>query len=195
MMIQTPSARVAIVAPDSGVMASHFQRAIQALCGEANGLFAGAVSGSAFTIQGISNGSSLIRITFDLVPATDNVSLYLFARTGLGTTVADYSWSRVYNDAATTAASVTDTSDTQIILAAAVQSDADIGGVHGEITISNIQSSRYKRAGGWVTHYDGSRERSNAIAATISTRSPLTGLSLSFSSGDIASGHARVEAP
>lgn len=194
-MIIAPAARVSIVTPNNGQMASHFQRVIQALCDHANGAFAGAVSGPAFTLQGIPRSASLIRINFDLVPATDNVSLYLYARTGLGDVVADYSWSRVYNNAATTAASVTDTSDPQIILAAAVQSDANIGGVHGELTISNIQSSRYKRVGGWATHYDGSRERHNGIAATISTVSPITGLSLAFDSGNIASGYARVDTP
>lgn len=194
-MIVSPAARNPIVAPLTGVMSSPFQRVMQSLCDDANGLFAGSVSGAAATLDGIASGRSLIRIEFDLVPATDNVSLYLLARTGNGVEVTAYSWAWVYNNGAGTAAADADTSDPQIILAAAVQSDASTGGIHGSLTISNIQSDRYKRVGGWVTHYDGTRERAALIAGRIDTALPITGVSLRFSSGDIASGYARVEAP
>lgn len=195
MNIQSPNAAVAIVAPVDGRMRSHFQRVMQALCEDANGLFAGTVSGPAATLDGISSGRSLIRIEFDLVPASDNVSLYLLARTGTGTEVVAYSWSRPYNDAAATMASVTDTSDPQIILAAAVRNTADAGGISGRLTIHNIQSSRFKRVSGHCVGYDGARERFSAIAGRIDTALPITGVSLRFSAGDIASGYARVEAP
>lgn len=195
MIITAPAARVPIVAPQTGVMAAHFQRAIQALCDNANGLYAGSASGASFVLDSIPAGRSLIRIVFDLVPASDGVNLYLLARTGSGTDVTAYSWAWPYNNAAATAAADADTSDTQIIAAAAVQSDASTGGVSGEITIANIQSSRYKRAGGWCAHFDGSRERFTGLAARIDTASPITGVKLMFSSGDIASGYVRVDAP
>jgi hypothetical protein len=195
VIVTSPAARVAIVTPQSGVMASHFQRVMQALCEDANGLFAGSASGASFVLDGIQSGRSLIRIAFDLVPASDGVNLWLLARTGSGTDVTAYSWAWPYNNAAATAAADADTSDTQIVAAALVQSDSNTGGVHGEVTISNIQSSRYKRAGGWCTHFDGSRERFTGVAGRIDTALPITGIKLMFSSGDIASGYVRVEAP
>lgn len=202
MNLAAPAARAPIVAitkdgMTSGLMTSPFQRVMQALCDDANRVVAeGAVeAGSAFTVDRIASGRSLIRINFDLVPSNDAVDLYLLGRTGSGTDVTANSWAWPYNNAAATAAADTDTSDPQIILAKSVQSDASSGGVHGEITISNIQSDRYKRVGGWVTHFDGSRERHVGIAGRIDTALPLTGFKLVFSAGTVASGYARVEAP
>lgn len=197
-----PAARVPIVQMErdgrtSGVMARHFQRWVQRLTEVADrSLFAGEVdAGAAFIYDNIGADRSLIRITFDLVPANDGDALYLLARTGSGTDVTAYSWSRPYNDAATTMASVTDTSDTQIILAEAVQSDASTGGISGEVLIHNIQSDRYKRVTGQSASFDGSRERVSLIAGRIDTALAITGVKLAFSTGDIASGQAWVEAP
>ena len=189
MTIVVPAAQYAIVAPSTGVMAAHFREFLAALVANPE-----AVSGPSFIRDGIKRDVSMIRVTFDLVPATDNVSLHLIARTGAGVDVTAYSWSRTYNDAATTVASVTDTSDPQIILAAAVQSDASVGGISGEVLIHNIQSARYKRVTGAVAHYDGSRERVGGIAGRIDTAEPITGIKLLFSSGDIASGLVKVDA-
>lgn len=197
MMIHPPAARVAIVRPDNGQMTSTFQRVMQALCDDANVNVRAEIvpAGPEYAVDRITADRSLIRISFDLVPETDGVALHLYGRTGNGVDVTTYSWAWPYNNAAATAAADTDTSDPQIILAKSVQSDANSGGVHGEITISNIQSGRYKRVGGWVTHYDGSRERAALIAGRIDTTDPLTGFRLAFSADDIASGYAMVDAP
>jgi len=193
-MIISPRANIAIVAPTTGVMAHHFQRVMQGLCDAANGLFAGTVSGALFEVGSIPAGASLLRINFDLTFTSDGASLYLVGRTGAAADVTANSWSKPYNDDAATFISLTDTSDAQVVLAQAVQADASTGGVHGEVVISNIRSAGYKRVGGWVTHFDGSRERANLIAGRIDTTSPLTGFSLAPSAGTI-SGYVRVEAP
>jgi hypothetical protein len=198
-----PAARVPIVQMErdgrtTGLMARRFQRWVQRLTEVADRtLFAGAIEAGAdsFIYDNIGAGRSLIRVEFDLVPATDNVSLYLLARTGSGVDVTAYSWSLTYNDSGTTAAGVEDTSDTQIVLAGGVQSDASTGGISGAFTIFNIQSSRYKRATGLATNFDNARERVSALAGRIDTASAVTGFKLIFSSGAIASGYARVEAP
>lgn len=195
MRINTPAARVPIVQPTSGIMSSAFQRVMQALCVGDNLAADPLASGDLAVLDNIGADRSLIRINFDLVPATDAVDLYLYGRTGSGTDVTAYSWAWPYNNAAATAAADADTSDPQLIIAKSVQSDASVGGVHGEITISNIQSARYKRVGGWVTHFDGSRERAALIAGRIDTALPITGFRLAFSSDGIASGYARVDAP
>lgn len=193
MIITPPAARVPIVAPPTGMMASHFQRVVQALCDGQNGLFAGAVSGSALTLDSIPASATFLRINFDLTFSSDGAALYLTGRTGSGTDVTSNSWSKPYNNDAATFISVSDTSDPQVIIAQSVQSDADVGGVHGEIVISNIQGTGYKRVGGWVTHYDGTRERANLIAGRIDTAAALTGVKLAPSAGTV-SGVARVEA-
>jgi hypothetical protein len=189
MTIVIPSAAHAIVAPTTGKMAQHFREFVASLV--ANPM---AAEGASFINDRIPRDRSLIRITFDLVPSADNVPLHLLGRVN-GADVTANSWSRLYNDSGTTAASLTDTSDAQIILAVAVQSDAQTGGVSGEVLIHNIQSSRYKRASGTVVHFDGARERVNDIACRIDTASPITGVKLAFDGADIASGFVRVDAP
>lgn len=195
MIITSPSARVPIVTPATGIMAPTFQRVMQSLCDDANGLFSDSVSGATAVLDGISSGRSLIRIEFDLVPATDAVNLHLIARTGSGVDVTAYSWAWPYNNAAATAAADANTSDSKIILGASVQNDASTGGISGSLTIHNIQSDRYKRVTGQCAHFDGSRERATIIAGRIDTAEPITGVKMLFSSGNIASGYARVEAP
>lgn len=198
-----PAARVPIVAVErdgrtSGIMARHFQRWAQRVTEVADRtLFASAIEAGAdsFIYDNIGPARSLIRVEFDLVPETDGVALHLLARTGSGVDVTAYSWSRAYNDAATTMASVTDTSDAQIILAADVQNDANTGGISGSFTIFNIQSSRYKRMRGATEHFDGTRERVGAPGGRIDTALAITGIKLEFSSDGIASGYVRVEAP
>lgn len=185
-----PAATVPVV-DAGGVMRPHFSAFLD---GIATVRSADSV-GDTFVIDRIPSGRSLIKVNFDLVPASDNVSLYLFARTGTGDDATAYSWAWPYNNAAATAAADANTGDTKVIVAAAVQADANTGGVHGELTISNIQSTRYKRVGGWCAHFDGSRERFTGVAGRIDTELAITGLRLAFSSGAIASGWARVDAP
>lgn len=185
-----PAASVPVV-DRNGLMRPHFSAFLDGLATVRN---ADSV-GSTFTIDRIPAGRSLIKVNFDLVPVTDAVSLYLYARTGTGDDVTAYSWAWPYNNGAATAAASANTGDSKIILADVVQSDANTGGIHGEITISNIQSDRYKRVGGWCAHFDGSRERFTGVAGRIDTALAITGLRLAFSGGAIASGWARVDAP
>lgn len=192
-IVVTPAATAPIVESD-GRMRLHFQRFIAAVGDLASVmLHDGAVTAeSSFVIDGIPADRDFVRINFDLTFSSDGASLYLTGRAA-GVAVTPNSWAKPYNDGAATFISTGNVSDTQVVIAQAVQADASTGGVHGEITISAIQGAGYKRVGGWVTHFDGSRERANLIAGRIDTGSPLTGLSLAPSAGTI-SGIVRVEA-
>jgi len=194
-VLVVPAATKPIVSQGDGRAQQHVSEFFAGLGEVANGRYYGAASGAEFTHDAINARSSLIRITFDLVPVSNAVDLHLIARTGNKESVTAYSWSRPYNDGAATFVGLTDTSDPQIILAAAVQNHATAGGIAGVVTIHNIQSARYKRVSGEAVGYDGSRERVNVIGGRIDTALPITGVQLRFSSGDIASGYVRVDAP
>lgn len=192
MIVVTPAATAPIVESD-GRMRMHFQRFIAALGDFAQAtLHDGAVTAeSSFVIDGIPADREFVRVNFDLT-FSSGASLYLTGRVA-GVAASPNSWSKPYNDGAATFISTGNVSDTQVVLAQSVQSSASSGGVHGEVIISNLQGAGYKRVGGWVTHFDGSRERANLIAGRIDTASPLTGLSLAPSAGTIT-GIVRVEA-
>lgn len=146
-----------------------------------------------FDLNGLS-GYRKLRLTFFMLPQTDNVKLYLRTSTDNGISFdaggSDYSW-RVYDSSGAT----TDYLDSEITLCESGVGNGEAEGIWGQILLQQFNQDEYMRMifnGGYCRASDGD-DLPIIASGRRKESSGRDAFSLFFATGNIASGHILVE--
>lgn len=150
-------------------------------------------SAASYTKDSIPTWANRLRITVFAVPASDGVQFDAIFRKSSGTDITSYNTGFMAESAGSSSVGAADSQSTAAI-AAAVQNDANTGGVLAIIQVEDIQGSRYKMGTITVISFESGGglavlERGFQIKDT----GTITGVKLLFASGNIASSRIKVE--
>jgi len=153
-----------------------------------------AVSAAASYIKdGIPSWVNFLRVAMDLFPVSDGVALNILLRKASGTDITgSYAYQSLVG-ADTSASAATATGQTAISTFGSVQNDANTGGVKAILEVAHIQSSRYKRVTLRTIGNDGTLLYVLNHSYQVNDTAAITGIKISFGSGNISEGRVRVE--
>jgi len=154
-------------------------------------------SASAVSFTGIGSTVKALDITFNLLPATNNVACQLqFSASAAFDTGSNYDFSHVWGGPSSSSGGESGTG-TAIQMGAAIKnSSGTSGGVRGRIRIPDLQVAEYTRAlldFAWDSN-SGSNNFRYCGQGVRRVAGPIDGFRLQFSSGNIASGRVSVQA-